>query len=40
MNFKKYILPLAIAAVGLSSCDSMFREEPFDKLPGTVIWGD
>lgn len=42
MKFKgyKFILPLAVAAVGLSSCDSMFREEPFDKLPATVIWGD
>ena len=36
----KYILPLVMAAVGLSSCDSMFREEPFDKLPDTIIWGD
>lgn len=36
----KYILPLAMAAVGLSSCDSMFRDEPFDKLPGTIIWSD
>lgn len=42
MKFKsyKYILPLALAAVGLSSCDSMFRDEPFDKLPADVIWGD
>lgn len=36
----KYILPLALAAVGLGSCDSMFRDTPFDKLPDTVIWGD
>ncbi|MDE6536958.1 MAG: RagB/SusD family nutrient uptake outer membrane protein [Muribaculaceae bacterium] len=42
MKFKtfRYIVPLAMAAIGLSSCNSMFREEPFDKLPSTVIWGD
>ena len=42
MKFKtlRYIVPLAIAAIGLSSCNSMFREEPYDKLPSTVIWGD
>lgn len=42
MKFKsyKYILPVALAAVGLTSCDSMFRDEPFNKLPDTVIWGD
>ncbi len=36
----KYILPLVMAAVGLSSCDSMFREEPFDKISGDIIWND
>lgn len=42
MKFKgyKYILSLAVAAIGLSSCDSMFREEPFNKLPDSVIWSD
>lgn len=42
MKFKKYkyILPVALAAVGLTSCDSMFRDEPFNKLPDSAIWGD
>lgn len=42
MNFKSYIytLPLAIAAVGLTSCDGLFRDAPNDKLPDTIIWGD
>lgn len=42
MKFKsyRYILPLCMAAVGLSSCDGLFREEPNDKLPASVIWED
>lgn len=40
MKFTKYIISLCIAAVGLSSCDSMFRDAPFDKLSESVIWSD
>lgn len=42
MKFKKilYMAPLALAAVGLSGCDSMFRDAPFDSLSENVIWGD
>ena len=38
-NLKKYISILLIAAA-LGSCDSMFRDEPYDKLGETMIWGD
>ncbi len=43
MKLKQHILSIACAAIGLStlaSCDSMFRDAPYDKLPDTVIWGD
>lgn len=44
MKFKAftYILPLALAAAstGLSSCDSLFRDNPVDKLPDQIIWND
>ena len=43
MKLKKYIYTLSLAltaTAGLSSCDSMFRDAPYDKLPDTVIWGD
>lgn len=43
MKLKKYIYTLSLAltaTVGLSSCDSMFRDAPYDKLPDTIIWGD
>lgn len=42
-GFKKYILPAVLAASlggGLTSCDSMFRDEPYDKLTENAIWGD
>lgn len=39
MKIKSIILSLAVI-VGLTSCDSMFRDEPFDKLPADVIWDD
>lgn len=35
-----YILPLLLAASGLSSCDGLFRDTPYDKLPPDMIWGD
>lgn len=46
MKIKKFIYrSLVCAAVfagaaGLSGCDSMFRDAPFDKLPGDMIWSD
>lgn len=43
MNLKKklYIaLVSAAALLPLSSCDSMFRDLPYDKLPGDQIWSD
>lgn len=43
MKLKKYIYTLSLAltaTAGFSSCDSMFRDAPYDKLPDTVIWGD
>ncbi len=43
MKIKNIFLSLslgAIAMAGLSSCDSMFRDFPNDKLPGDVIWSD
>ena len=43
MKMKKYIYSIVVATVGLialSSCDSLFRDAPYDKLPDTVIWGD
>ena len=36
----RHILPLALCAVSLSSCDGLFREQPYDKLPASVIWND
>lgn len=42
MKFRKllYTMPLAIAATGLTGCDSMFRDAPFDSLSENIIWGD
>lgn len=40
MKIFKYILSLCVAGTLLASCDSMFREEPFDKLSDTQIWSD
>lgn len=43
MKLKKYIYTLSLAltaTAGLSSCDSMFRDAPIDKLPDTIIWSD
>lgn len=34
------IFSLLLLAVGLSSCDSLFRDEPFDKLAESQIWSD
>ncbi|MBD5280810.1 MAG: RagB/SusD family nutrient uptake outer membrane protein [Bacteroides sp.] len=36
----RHILPLALCAVSLSSCDGIFRDQPYDKLPSSVIWSD
>lgn len=36
----RHILPLALCAVSLSSCDGLFRDEPYDKLPPSMIWSD
>lgn len=37
----KYIIPsLLLGAFSLSSCDSMFRDTPNDKLPAQTIWAD
>lgn len=40
MKLKKflYILPLIAGASMMTSCDSMFRDAPYDKLPASVIW--
>ena len=35
-----YSLPLVLASVSLSSCDSLFRDAPNDTLPDTIIWGN
>lgn len=40
MKLTKYILSLCLAAIGLTSCDSMFRDAPFDKITEPVIWDD
>lgn len=40
MKLTRYILSVLTALVGLSSCDSMFRDAPYDKLSDTHIWGD
>lgn len=34
------IIPLALCAISLSSCDGLFRDQPYDKLPGSIIWSD
>lgn len=39
MRFKTYIL-LFIMAATLGSCDSMFRDEPYNQLAENAIWGD
>lgn len=36
----KFILPLALAAVGMTGCDSLFNDAPIDKLPADIIWDD
>lgn len=40
MKFSKYILTaiLAAASLSFSSCDSIFRDAPIDKLPENMIW--
>lgn len=38
MKILKNILLLACCTGILTSCDSIFRDEPFDKLPETAIW--
>ncbi|MDE6772112.1 MAG: RagB/SusD family nutrient uptake outer membrane protein [Muribaculaceae bacterium] len=42
MKLKSYIyaVPLLLAATGLGSCDSIFRDAPIDSLPENVIWGN
>lgn len=42
MNIQKYIYSVSLAlaaAFALSSCDSMFRDAPVDKLAENEIWG-
>ncbi|MCH5233907.1 MAG: RagB/SusD family nutrient uptake outer membrane protein [Muribaculaceae bacterium] len=39
MKFIKYIAA-ALFSFSLFSCDSIFRDEPFDKLAENQIWGD
>lgn len=41
MKKLKYILAsITLLSMGLSSCDSMFRDYPNDKLSGDLIWND
>lgn len=42
ITMKKFrnLLYIITAAVALSSCDGLFRDEPFDKLGEEQIWGD
>lgn len=39
MKFKNILTGLLIAGT-LSSCNGLFRDEPYDKLAETTIWGD
>ena len=39
MKFIKYIASLILVS-SLTSCDGIFRDEPFDKLGENQIWGD
>lgn len=39
MKLKIFFSTLVLAAT-LSSCDSLFRDEPYDKLGENAIWGD
>lgn len=39
MKIKNILSGLLIAGM-LTSCDSLFRDEPYDKLAETAIWGD
>ena len=34
------LLTALVMMMSFTSCDSIFRDEPFDKLAETEIWGD
>ena len=39
-KLKLFLIPICVAAIALTSCNSIFRDSPNDKLAENMIWSD